>query len=99
MLNNIKYMKNIVESINEGVGGRWGVTDSLSRAHEIASFNVRDAQFMWIGVSVNMIGLISQKELEGNFHDFEMEDKLKDILRLRPGESWTIDGDNIYVRL
>ena len=92
-------MKNIVESINESAGGHWGVTDSLSRAHEIASFNVRDAQFIWIGAGVNMIGLISQKELEGNFRDFEMEDELKDVLKLRPGESWTMDGDNIYVRL
>lgn len=92
-------MKSIVESINEGAAGHWGVTDSLSRASEIASFNVRDAQFMWISTEANMIGLISQKELEGNFRDFDMEDDLKDVLRLRPGESWSIDGFNIYIRL
>ncbi len=94
-------MKTINSFINEASGRMkaWDVHKNLSYPQKISSFNAPDSDYIWINNEERCMAFIDLDEIISNFEDMDMNNFINDVKNLRPGQAWSIDNENIYVRL
>lgn len=84
--------RTIVESKGWELAGKSGGVDHSYRP---------GADFLWINAEGEQIGFMSKSQIEDWVKDFgdEMQDAVDEVLSLKPGEMYTEDDINIYVRI
>lgn len=100
-------MKSIIESINnvnESGSEMWEVLDGIMKSKSIARFNAPKERYMWIfpyGGRDNKMAVVSLDNIIDSIADPDDADNtdIRKIKSLRFGESYTPDGQNIYVRI
>lgn len=96
-------MKTINERINEarfsGSTSSWEVWQGINSNYHCGNFKAPDKPFLYVNATANVMSFCTYEEIESNFDDFDMVDDAKEIKKLDVGESWSADGENIYIRL
>lgn len=57
-----------------------------------------EAKYLYIFAG-EIVSFQTLEHIKGEFEEFGMEELFIEIEKLNPGQSWSLDGENIYVRI
>lgn len=85
-------MKDIKSVIKESLGADWRLISDIKWAP--------NSSFMFLYPGDNSYGFYSESDIENFEEEFGLDPQdIQEILKLKPGQCYTNDGENIYIRI